>query len=142
MIAEKISMDKVIELYGKYDNNWGGKTNDIMIEAYIDGKLVASKTVGSFYEYSLDVTLSSSVLHEKTSYDVALVSIVARDQNGSVCPYVNKAVTFRTEGVIELIGDNVVALQGGMFGTYVKTTGKTGKGTLYVDDVKVEFDVI
>lgn len=142
MASEKLSMDRVIELYGKYDGNWGGKANDLTVEAYKNGKPIASKTVGSFYRYSLDVTPSHTRLHENTSYDVAAVSIIARDQNGSVCPYINKAVTFRTEGVIELVGDNVVALQGGMFGTYVKTTGRTGKGTLYVDDVKVEFEVV
>lgn len=142
MMSEKITMDKVIELYGKYDNNWGGKANDLTIEAYKCGKLVATKTVGSFYEYSLDVTPSATALHESNSYDVAAVNIVARDQNGNVCPYVNKVVKLRTEGVIELIGDDVIALQGGMFGTYVKTTGKTGKGALYVDDIKAEFEVV
>ena len=135
-------MQKVVELYGKYDSNWGGKANDLTIEAYKGGKLVLSKTVGSFYEYSLCVTPSKTRLRENTSYDVAAVSVIARDQNGAVCPYINKAVTFRTEGVIELIGDSVVALQGGMSGAYVKTTGQTGKGVLYVDDVKVEFEVV
>ena len=142
MKSEKISMDKVIELYGKYDSNWGGKANDLTLEAYTNGELVATRTVGSFYEYSLEVLPSHTTLRENTSYDVAEVAIIARDQNGAVCPYVNKAVTLRTEGVVELIGDYVVALQGGMFGAYVKTTGKTGKGALYVDDVKVEFEVV
>ncbi len=142
MASEKLSMERVIELYGKYDGNWGGKANDLTVEAYKNGKAVASKTVGSFYRYSLDVTPSHTRLHENTSYDVAAVSIIARDQNGNVCPYVSKAVALRTDGVIELMGDDVVALQGGMFGTYVKTIGRTGKGTLYVDDVSVEFEVV
>lgn len=142
MASEKLSMQKVVELYGKYDSNWGGKTNDLTIEAYKGGNLVLSKTVGSFYEYSLCVNPSKTRLRENTGYDVAAVSVIARDQNGAICPYVSKAVTFRTEGVIELIGDSVVALQGGMSGAYVKTTGQTGKGVLYVDDVKVEFEVV
>jgi len=142
MVSQKLSMNKVMELYGKYDNNWGGKANELVIEAYKDGKLVAQKTVGSFYGYSLDVTPSSTTLRETNSYDVAEVSIVARDQNGNVCSYVNKAVKLRAEGAIEIIGEDVIALQGGMFGTYVKTVGKKGKGTLYVDDIEVEFEVV
>lgn len=142
MLSEKLSMDRVIELYGKYDNNWGGKANDLVIESYKDGKVVATKTVGSFYTYKLELTASCTTLHENTSYDVALVSIVARDQNGAVCPYVNKAVSLRCEGAVELIGESTVALQGGMFGAYVKTVGKKGVGALYVENQKIEFEVV
>ncbi|MCM1533656.1 MAG: hypothetical protein NC099_03275 [Corallococcus sp.] len=141
MLAEKLSMDRVIELYGKYESNWGGAANDIVVEAYKNGELVASKTAGSFYSYDLEVTASHTTLVEKSSYDVACVNIAAKDQNGTVCPYVNRAVTLRTEGVIELIGESVVALQGGLFGAYVKTTGKAGKGALYVDDKRIDFEV-
>ena len=141
MIRERLRMKRVVEIYQKYQSGWGSAANVITIEGYVDGKLVATKTVGSMTSYTLQVTPTSTVLHENNSYDVAAVSIVARDQYGNVCPYVNKAVSLSASGAIELIGPELIALQGGMFGTYVKTIGKLGKGILRVDDIEIEFEV-
>ena len=142
MLKEKANIQRVMQIYQKYQSGWGSEANVITLEGYIDGKLVVTKKIGSMFSYSLDVTPTATVLHENNSYDVAEVHIVARDQYGNVCPYVNKAVKLSASGAIELVGPDVVALQGGMFGTYVRTIGKTGKGILHVDDVEVEFDVV
>ena len=141
MASERLSSDRVIELYGKYESGWGSLANEIKLEAYKDGKLVATKTIRSMTNYTLCVTPSSLTLHENNSYDVAAVSIVARDQNGNVCPYVNRAVKLSASGAIELIGADSVALSGGRFGTYVRTKGILGKGYLQVDDQTLEFEV-
>ena len=141
MAAEKLSRQRVVELYGKYESNWGGKANDVTIKAYVGETLVAEQTVGSTDAVHLSVEPSHTELTERSTYDVACVQIRMLDQNGNVCPYVQKVVNLRTEGVIELIGPSQIALQGGMFGTYVKTVGKCGSGTLYLDDQKVEFTV-
>lgn len=141
MSAEKLSKQRVVELYGKYESNWGGKANDVTLKAYVGDTLVAEQTVGSSDSVGLSVTASSHELAENAAYDVACVWIKAVDQNGNVCPYVQKVVNLKTEGAIELIGPSQIALQGGMFGTYVKTVGKCGKGTLFVDDIPVRFTV-
>ena len=141
MMSERLTFDDVVKLYGKYENSWGSLANEVKLEAYKDGKLVATKTVGSMYSYTLDVTASHLTLRENTTYDVAAVNIVARDQNGNVCPYVNRAVKLAASGAIELIGPSNVALSGGRFGTYVKSNGTAGKGYLQVDDITIEFEV-
>ena len=56
------------------------------------------------------------------------------DASGNVQPYCQEAVTFRTKGAIELVGPDAVSLKGGMAGTYVRSTGKGGAGTLIVRD--------
>ena len=124
------------------ENGWGSAANEVRLEAYKDGKLMCTKTVGSMMSYSLDVEASCVTLHEGVTYDVAAVSIVARDQNGNVCPYVNKVVKLSARGAIELIGPDLIALQGGRFGTFVKTNGTLGKGYLQVDDQTIEFEVV
>ena len=141
MRSEHLSKERVVELYQKYQSGWGSEANEITLEGYRNGKLVATKKIGSMFSYTLEVTPTATVLHETNSYDVAEVHIVARDQFGNVCPYINKAVKLSASGVIELIGPDCVALQGGMFGTYVKTVGKIGKAVLSVDGVEVEFEV-
>ena len=142
MMSERLSIEKIVRLYNKYEGSWGSAANEMRLEAYKDGKLVATKTVGSMYSYSLDVTASSLTLHENTTYDVAAVNVVARDQNGNVCPYVNRVVNFSASGAVELVGPSQVALMGGRIGTYVKTTGKRGKGYLHIDDQTIEFEVV
>ena len=124
-----------------FESSWGSEANVITLEGYVGDKLVLTKKVGSMKSYSIEVTPSSRTLCENNSYDVVAVQIVARDQFGNVCPYLNKAVKLEASGAVELIGESVVALQGGMFGTYVKTKGVKGKGTLRVDDKKIEFEV-
>ena len=141
MSGEHLSKERVVEIYQKYQSGWGSEANEITLEGYVDGKLAVTKKIGSMMSYTLQVTPTSTVLHENNSYDVAEVHIVARDQFGNVCPYVNRAVTLSASGAIELIGPSSVAVQGGMFGAYVKTKGILGKGILRVDDVEVEFEV-
>ena len=85
-------------------------------------------------------------LMETHSYDVAAVRICAKDENGNILPFFNEPVTFRTEGPITLIGPKTATLQGGMGGTYVKTTGETGKATLTIcnsqtEDVRITFQI-
>ena len=141
MLSERLSFEKLAQLYSKYESSWGTAWNEIKLEAYKDGKLVGEKTISSMTSYALHVTASSLTLHEGNSYDVAAVHIVARDQNGNVCPYVNRAVKLKAWGAVELIGPDCVALQGGRFGTYVKTNGTLGKGYLQVDGTTIEFEV-
>ena len=141
MVSERLSFDIMVELYGKYESSWGGSANELKLEAYKDGKLVAVKTIGTMGTYTLEVTASSLQLHEGNTYDVAAVNIVARDQYGNVCPYVNRPVKLSASGAIELIGPDIIALSGGRFGTFVKTKGKLGKGYLQVDNQTIEFDV-
>lgn len=50
------------------------------------------------------------------------------------------------EGEIALIGPSVISLKGGMGGTYVKTTGAEGCGTLILrtaqaEEVRIGFEV-
>ena len=39
-------------------------------------------------------------------------------------------VLLTTEGPIQVVGPRAVSLEGGAFGTYVRTVGETGQGTL------------
>lgn len=135
------SLDELISLYNKYENNWGGESGSVTLRAFKNGKVVAEKTVSSVQEIKLEISVSSNRLTEKTTYDVAAVNIRAVDQNGNTVPYVSKVLHFKTEGAVELIGEKDVPLLGGMSGTYVKTTGQKGEGFLHIDEHLVKFTV-
>ena len=55
---------------------------------------------------------------------MAAIRLQAHDQNENIVSYYQEPVRIVTEGPIELIGPDIIALRGGMGGTYVKTVGK------------------
>ena len=47
-------------------------------------------------------------------------------------------MTFRLEGAAELVGPETATAEGGMTGTYVRTTGQTGTAVLTVSTSQTE----
>lgn len=140
MAGTKMSLAQLTNLYGKYESNWGSEAGAVTVKAFV-GEQVVQQTTGAAHRWTLEASPSKTVLQETSTYDVAAVSVALKDEYGNVCPYACRAVTFRTEGVIELVGQSTLPLYGGVGGTYVKTTGKKGEGTLYVDDTAIKFTV-
>jgi beta-galactosidase len=136
------------ELYGKYVGSWGGDVPVWRFDAVKDGAVIASVTKGGDpRRLRLEVKQSGAVLREGDTYDMAAVRVRVLDGNGNVAPYAQLAVTFRTEGPVELVGPAAVAAEGGMCGTYVRTVGEPGSAVLTVsapgtEDVRIGFDII
>ena len=143
----RMSMEDIVSLYTKYIGYWGGTATEYKFEAIKDGKVVKTVIKTTMDKPSMKAKVSSYVLKEKNSYDVAAVRIRAVDENENTLYYCNEPLELSVEGPIEIIGPKITSLRGGMGGTYVKTTGKSGKGILTVSnpqlgDVKIEFEVI
>ncbi len=141
MLFKGFSVSDGYELYGKYVGNWGGEATRWRFDAVKNARVVASVTKQPGVKPSISVTASCTELKEGESYDVAAIRIRALDGDGNVCTYYNEPVTLSVEGCIELIGPSVISLKGGCGGAYVKTVGEIGKGSLYVNGIKVEFSV-
>ena len=77
-------------------------------------------------------------LSEKNTYDVAAVRITATDEYGNTLSFFNDPICLSVEGPVELIGPDIVCLSGGMGGTYIRTTGKTGKAELTISSAQAE----
>ena len=95
---------------------------------------------------SLRIRINKVLLEETSTYDVAAVRIEAIDQNGNVLPFANEPLKLSVEGPIALIGPELISLQGGMTGTYVKTTGEKGSAYLIIESgferpIRILFDV-
>lgn len=147
MVMYHMSMDDAVELYNKYIGDWGGESTTYKFEAIKDGEVVKTIIKAPMTEAKLKVNADHTSLVEKNSYDVALVRIEAVDNYGNRLPFYNDPVVLEAKGSIELIGPGVVALSGGMFGAYVKTKGRKGKGSLTIKmsngyEGKVEFDTV
>ena len=126
MLVYRMGINQIVDLYTKYVGDWGGTSTVYRFDAIKNGKVVKSVTKTPMTKMHLEIDIPSAVLCEKTSYDVGILKILARDENGNLLPYCNEALKISIDGPLEVIGSDIVALRGGMGGFYVKTVGKTG----------------
>ncbi|MDD7643018.1 MAG: glycoside hydrolase family 2 TIM barrel-domain containing protein [bacterium] len=146
LLVYRMTLDQVTDLYTRYVGDWGGASTCYKFEAVKDGKVVKTVVKEPMEQVSLQVVADRTTLTEANCYDVACIRIRAVDEHGNVLPFYNEPVQLSVEGEGELIGPDLIALSGGMGGTYVKTNGKEGKIRLTVrsaqaDAVCVDFTV-
>ncbi len=146
LLIYHIDFAEVTRLYTKYIGDWGGTATIYRFDAIKDGKVVKSVTKEPVREIRLDAEADHTILTEQHSYDVALVRIRAVDDHGNVLPFYQEPVRLITEGDISIIGPDTIALQGGMGGTYVKSTGRSGRGALLLQsqtagEIRIPFQI-
>ena len=127
-----------LALYGKYIGNWGGEATLWRLIAVKDGMVAATYTCGPGGKLHLEVRPSHTTLVEGNTYDMASVRIRILDEHGNVAPYAQLPVQLTLEGDAELVGPRVVTAEGGMTGTYVKSTGKSGEARLTIHTDQTE----
>ncbi len=148
LIKYKLSVDSITILFGKYVTSWGGKQVTYKFEGLNSkGEVVVTTEKGSVFQASLYAKADSEKLVEDETYDVTRIVLKAVSQCGNVLPYDNTAITIKTTGPIEVIGEKNVALIGGQRGVWIKTTGKSGKATVTFSAGKLgektlEFEVV
>ena len=138
----QMTVNQIVDLYGKYVENWGAESSIYRFEAIVNGEVVKTVTKTPMNKMSLDIQVSHTNLYEGNSYDVAAVKIRAVDENGNLLPYSNEAIKLTAEGPIEFIGPDILSLRGGMSGFYVKTTGEKGKAKVTISCPRVEDKII
>ena len=146
LLIYHIDFAEVTRLYTKYIGDWGGTATVYRFDAIKDGKVIKSVTKEPVREIRLEAEADHTILTEQHSYDVALVRIRAVDDHGNVLPFYQEPVRLITEGDISIIGPDTIALQGGMGGTYVKSTGRSGRGALLLQsqtagEIRIPFQI-
>lgn len=146
LLIYHIDFAEVTRLYTKYIGDWGGTATIYRFDAIKDGKVVKSVTKEPVRKIRLEAEADHTILTEQHSYDVALVRIRAVDDHGNVLPFYQEPVRLITEGDISIIGPDTIALQGGMGGTYVKSTGRSGRGALLLQsqtagEIRIPFQI-
>ena len=128
----KMSMDDATALYAKYIGNWGNIATKWRIDAVKDGAVVKSITCTPGNHLHIEATASKTDLVEGSCYDMALIRIRLVDENGNLASYAQMPIAFAAEGVVDVVGPMVATAEGGMCGTYVRTTGWDGDGRIII----------
>lgn len=144
MLLYRMKPSQAVELYNRYVGDWGGASTVYRFEAVKDGRTVKTVVKEPMKEMYLWARADHTLLREEHTYDVALVRIRMLDQNKNLLCFYNEPVQLAAEGPIELLGEPIISLQGGMGGVYVRTVGKTGRAALVIksgqaQSVRIEF---
>ncbi len=126
------------KLYGKYIGNWGCGATVWQLEGKKDGEVVAKTTCSPSTRLHLEVRASHSVLKEKATYDMASVRVRILNEFDNLAPYAQIPVRFTLEGPAQLVGPGTASAEGGMTGTYLRTTGQAGEVKLTVSTAQTE----
>ena len=146
MVRYKMSFKDGVALYGKYVGNWGGEATVWRFDAVKNGEVVKSVTCCPSAKLHLEVKASHTELREGDTYDMAAVRIRVLDEFGNVAPYAQLPLMLDLEGAAQLVGPRVVAAEGGMTGTFIRTVGESGTAKLTVsadglETVEIMFEV-
>ncbi len=138
--------EQAVVLYNKYIGDWGGASTTYRFEAIKDGEVVAEIKKEPMRAVHLVAKADHTQLRETSTYDVAAIRIEARDENENLLTFFNEPLEFFVDGPAQIIGPSIASMQGGMGGTYIKTTGTCGTVTLTIKnqqtkDVVLSFEV-
>jgi beta-galactosidase len=146
MLREHLTLEDGTRLFYKYIGSWGGQATSFRFEAVRGGKVVKTITKSPSGKFGLIIEADTTQLCEDETYDVAAIRIRAVDEWGNTLPYYQEPLELKAVGSVTIIGPEIISLKGGMAGTYVRTKGESGGGTLSVNqkdlgEVIVNFDV-
>ncbi len=133
IIKHHMNMAQAVELYGKYVAGWGDKVTVYTFEGVKDGKVVKTVEKRPMVKPCLKVMCSRKVLKEDITYDVSAIRMNLISDSGNLLNYANVPLKLTTEGTVSIIGPQIISLNGGMGGTYVKSNGVPGMGKLIID---------
>ena len=139
-------MQDAVELYNKYIGNWGGIATEYRFEAVKDGMVASTVRKGPARQPHLKARVSDDHLVIGDTYDVAEIRLMAESEYGDTLSFCHEALKLCTEGPIALIGPDVISLNGGMGGVYVRTTGEEGRAALVISselfgEMQIDFAV-
>lgn len=131
LIKYKMSIDTLVRTMTKFATSWGDKSVEYEVKAFKNNECIDTQKFGPSNEFKLSAP-SNITLTIGDTYDVKEIIIKAIDQNNQLLRYCFEPLSISIEGDIELISPNLVSLQAGAIGIYIKSL-KEGKGTVIVE---------
>jgi len=130
MVRYKMKFTDAYMLFGKYIGNWGGEATRFRFEGIKDGQVVKTVIKAAMTKLVLTAEPSSYTLTEGATYDVAEVRLRVTDEFGNIQHFYNRPVSIVVSGPAEIIGPDMADINGGMGGTYLRSTGDEGVATV------------
>ena len=130
MFQYKMKYSDGVALYGKYVSGWGSDSITWRFDAIKNGEVVKSIIKRPSAKLHLSYQVSRTALIEGDCYDMSAIRIQVKDEYHNLASYAQLPLNLITTGPIEIVGPKMVVTEGGMTGTYIKTTGEEGEAIL------------
>ena len=146
-VRHKFTMEQGIDLFNRYMGGWGQQSGLWRFTAIRNGEAAEYVEKGAYTKPCLVARAERALLTEGSRYDMTLIHLECKDERGNRIPTATDPILLTTEGPIQVVGPRAVSLEGGAFGTYVRTVGQTGEGVLTLTSptlgsCKLRFSVI
>lgn len=138
LFRHRVRYGEFLHLCKKHLDSQGSEPTVWSFQASKHGEITSSVVISTSNDLRLEVSVSGTNLQECQSYDVSAVRIRITDEFGNLAPYAQIPVQFQLEGCCELVGPSIVTAEGGMCGTYVRTTGRVGSAKLTISTSQTE----
>ena len=132
MFQYKMSYSDGVSLFGKYVTGWGSDSITWRFDAIKNGEVVKSIIKRPSAKLHLSYQVSRTALIEGDCYDMSMIRVQVKDEYHNLASYAQLPLNFITTGPIEIVGPSTVVTEGGMTGTYIKTTGEEGEAILTI----------
>ena len=132
MFQYKMKYSDGVALYGKYVSGWGSDSITWRFDAIKNGEVVKSIIKRPSAKLHLSYQVSQTTLIEGDCYDMSAIRIQVKDEYHNLASYAQLPLNLITTGPIEIVGPNTVVTEGGMTGTYIRTTGEEGEAILTI----------
>lgn len=132
MFQYKMKYSDGVALYGKYVSGWGSDSITWRFDAIKNGEVVKSIIKRPSAKLHLSYQVSQTTLIEGDCYDMSAIRIQVKDEYHNLASYAQLPLNLITTGPIEIVGPKTVVTEGGMTGTYIKTTGEEGEAILTI----------
>ncbi|MBR0356181.1 MAG: glycoside hydrolase family 2 protein, partial [Clostridia bacterium] len=129
-VRHGFTLEQGIDLFNRYMGGWGQESGLWRFTAIRNGEAAEYVEKGAYTKPRLVAWAERVLLTEGSAYDMTLVHLECRDERGNRIPTAFDPILLTTEGPIQVVGPRAISLEGGAFGTYVRTTGETGEGVL------------
>ena len=123
----KEDIDDAWKYYGKYVANWGSHPTPYNFIGYISGKEVKNIMVGAQHLDHIEIRQSTHILHTKRSYDTCKIDLEAIGNYGHRVDYAFDSFSIEVSDGLEVIGDTIISLIGGVRSFWVKSKVLSGK---------------
>ncbi|MFH5836597.1 glycoside hydrolase family 2 protein [Proteiniclasticum sp. C24MP] len=132
LLKYKMKMDDAVALFGKYYAGWGQDQLTYTFKGYKNEKEVATVTKGPGASMYLEVIPSKEELLVEETYDVAMVSVCAKNNHEDILVYSSEVIRLETEGNVEILGPAWFPLRGGQGAFYVRSGRGEGDGAVKI----------
>ena len=142
MLKYHVSYSDLVYYWNKHVASWGGMAKTWEFKGYKDGNMVKSLKIGPSKIFDLKVEAPRTTLIAKDTYDVTRIKVSHVDEYDSLMLYSSRVISVKTEGPIELIGDNHQSLLGGQLSLYIRSKGQgKGKVIIRMDNITKEVEL-